>query len=311
MLRHRAPHLGPLAAVAFAAAWASPAPAIPVPAHDHVIVVIMENHSLGQVRSQPYTASLMSAGAWFASSYAIGYPSQPNYLALWAGSTLGVTTSTCPAPGSPFAAPNLGQALEAQGRTWRAYSENLAAPGATDCSFDGDAVTGLYTRKHAPWTNFTNVDHSNERPYSDFATDLAAGQLPSLAYIVPNNCHNTHNYTLDPANCDVPHGDAWLAANLSPIVQALGPRDLLILTWDEDDRTAGNNVLTVFVGPLVMPQTVSVRNITHYTVVRTIADALGVPPPGQSSTEFPITDVWDAAVPARNASWGRLKLLYR
>jgi acid phosphatase len=252
----------------------------------------------------------MAAGAWFASSYGIGYPSQPNYFALWSGSTQGVTSDACPPPGSPFSTANLGQALEAAGKTWRSYAENLAAVGATDCSFDGDASTGLYTRKHAPWTYFSNVDHSNERPYTDLAADLAAGQLPNLAFVLPNNCHNTHDLYVDPS-CDVPQGDAWLAANLPPIIQALGPNDLLILTWDEDDGTAGNNILTVFVGPLVLPHSASVRYVTHYTMVRTIADALGVPPPGQSATEFPISDVWDWETPAHAASWGRLKLLYR
>ena len=55
----------------------------------------------------------------------------------------------------------------------------------------------------------------------------------------------------------------------------------------------------------------SIRYVTLYTVARTIADALGVLPPGQSATEFPISDVWDAPTPARTSTWGRLKLLYR
>jgi acid phosphatase len=293
-----------------AASLAFPARAANVPAADHVVVVVMENRSVGQVRYQPYTAGLMAAGAWFASSYGIGYPSQPNYFALWSGSTQGVTSDACPAPGAPFGSANLGQACEATGKTWRSYAENLATAGATDCSFDGDASTGLYTRKHAPWTYFSNVDHSNERPYTDLAADLAAGQLPNLAFVLPNNCHNTHDLYVDPS-CDVPQGDAWLAANMPPILAALGPNDVLILTWDEDDRNAGNSILTVFVGPLVLPHSVSVRYITHYTVARTIADLLGVPPPGQSATEFPIVDVWDFSTPVPPASWGRLKALYR
>ena len=296
-------------AVLLGVSSASPALAVPVPAMDHVVVVIMENHSLSEMRSQPYIASLIASNAWFASSYGIGYPSQPNYFALFSGSTQGVTTDACPAFGSPFVTPNLGFACETQGLTWRSYSENLAYPGATECSFDGDAVTGLYTRKHSPWSYFVNVDHLNERPYSDLATDLAADQLPNLAFIVPNNCNNGHN-TSDPA-CGISTVDAWLQANVPPILQKLGPRGLLVLTWDEDNHRAGNNVLTVFAGPLVIPGFVSTRSITHYTVVRTIADALGLPPPGQSATEFPITDVWDSNTLARGATWGRLKILYR
>lgn len=71
-----------------------------VPPHDHVVVVAMENKSYDHVREQPYAASLIASGASFSSSYGTTHPSQPNYFALWAVSTLGVTSNNCPAPGS-------------------------------------------------------------------------------------------------------------------------------------------------------------------------------------------------------------------
>ena len=309
MRRPLASCLRGLASIIAAASLSSTALAA-VPASDHVVVVIMENKSFAEVRTQPYTASLMASGAWFAGATAITHPSQPNYIALWSGSTQGVTNDVCPAPGSPFGTANLGQAVEAAGKSWRAYSENLATAGATDCSFDGDASTGLYTRKHDPWTYFSNLDHSNERPYTDLAADLAAGQLPNLAFVIPNNCHNTHNSGSNPA-CSIANGDAWLAANLPPILAALGPADFLVLTWDEDDNSAGNNILTLLAGPAVLPGTVSTQFCTHYAVVRTIADALGVPAPGLAASTFPLNGVWNAVTPAVPASWGRLKMLYR
>lgn len=309
MRRHLAFTLRFLAAALVAAVCSFPAHAA-VPAADHVVVIVMENKSFAEVRSLPYTASLMSAGAWFAGATAITHPSQPNYFALWSGSTQGVTNDVCPAPGSPFSTPNLGQAVEAAGKTWHAYSENLAVAGATDCSFDGTVSTGLYTRKHAPWTYFTNVDHANERPYTDLAADLAGGTLPNLSFIIPNNCNNTHNSASN-VNCNLAHGDAWLAANVPQILATFGPNDFLVLTWDEDDSSAGNNVLTLFVGPLVMPGVISTQFTTHYTVVRTIADALGIPAPGTAATTFPINGVWNLLTPTIPSSWGRLKMLYR
>ena len=309
MNRHLAFCHRSLAAVLVASSLAGSARAA-VPPADHVVVVVMENKSFARVRLQPYTASLMRDGAWFDGASAIAHPSQPNYFALWSGSTQGVTNDNCPAPGSPFATANLGQALEAAGKTWRAYSENLAFAGATDCSFDGTATTGLYVRKHEPWTYFSNLDHSNERPYTDLAADLAAGTLPNLSFIIPNNCNNTHNAAINPA-CGIAQGDAWLAANLPPILAAFGPNDFLVLTWDEDDNSAGNNVLTLFVGPLVLPGTISTQFVTHITVVRTIADALGIPAPGNAASTFPINGVWNGLTPVVPSSWGRLKLLYR
>lgn len=280
-----------------------------VPALDRVLVVVMENKSFTQVATQPYATTLRSQGATFVNSFGVTHPSQPNYIALWAASTLGVTNNNCPAPGAPFLAENLGHLCEANGVSWRAYSENLATAGSTACSFDGSASSGLYTRKHAPWTQFANLDHTRERPWTDLATDIANQTLPRLAFLVPNNCHNSHNSTTP--GCTIADADAWMAANLPGLISALGPRGLLVLTWDEDDNVSGNRVLTVFVGPPVIPGAVSTQTITHYTLVRTICDALGLPPFAGAAGEAPIENVWQAAVPVRNSSWGRVKAMYR
>ena len=308
------PRVGRALAVPMLAALGILAPcraALPaaVPPHDHVVVVIMENKSYNQVRTQPYTASLITAGASFTTSYGVLHPSQPNYIALWAGSTLGVGSDNCPAPGGPFNVENLGHACEAAGLTWRAYSENLPSPGATGCSYDGSLSTGLYTRKHDPWTQFTNLNHQNERPYPDLAADIAASTLPNLVFIIPNNCHNTHNSST--LGCGIADGDAWLAANLPPVLTAMGPNGVLILTWDEDDNSSSNHILTVFVGPHVSPGYVATRLITHYTVNRTICDALSLPNFGNAAFETPITDVWALPIAGSPSSWGRMKALYR
>lgn len=298
-----------LGALAAALTLATAARAGVVPPHDRVVVVVMENKSYNQVRTAPYTMSLMAQGATFTQSYGVAHPSQPNYIALWAGSVLGVTNNNCPATGSPFTAENLGHACEAAGLTWRAYSENLAFAGSTACSYDGSASSGLYTRKHAPWTMFSNLNHANERPYTDLAPALAANALPHLSFIIPNNCHNSHNnLTL---GCEVLSADAWLASNLPDVIAALGPKGLLVLTWDEDDNVSGNRILTVFVGPQVQHGVSSAQFISHYTLVRMICEALGLNPFAGAAGEASITGVWDATVTARNKSWGQVKAFYR
>jgi acid phosphatase len=293
---------------ALALALAAPARAA-APHHERVVVVVMENKSYDEVRTLPYTASLLAQGATFSSSFAITHPSQPNYFALWGGNTLGIRNDNCPAPGSPFSTQNLGQMCETHGLTWRAYSENLPVAGGTACSYDGTASTGLYTRKHDPWTYYQNVNHANERPYSDLAADIAGGTLPNLVFIIPNNCHNTHNSTT--AGCGLADGDAWLAANLPAVLGALGPDGLLVLTWDEDDSSMSNQILTAFVGPLVLPGVVSNQVVNHYTIVRMICEALGFPTFERATTEASITGVWKAVTPALRKNWGQLKLIYR
>jgi phospholipase C len=195
-----------------------------VPRLNHIIVVIMENHSYDEVRSLPYTASLVAAGSSCANSRGVTHPSEPNYLALWAASTLGVTNDACPPPGSPYVVENLGHACETAGLTWRAYSEDLPSAGWSGCAYAG------YARKHAPWTSFGNLTHAYELSLTELAADEAANTLPNLAFVVPNMCHDTHD-------CSLATGDAWLAANIPAMLQAVGPRGIVILTYDEDDRT--------------------------------------------------------------------------
>jgi len=274
-------------AIAVSAALAGPSLAARTadsPALDHVIVIIMENKSYDQVRNEVYTASLIQQYASFSSSYAVTHPSQPNYLALWGASTYGVTNDNCPPAGSPYSEENLGHACEAAGLTWRAYSENLPSAGSAVCTASGT----LYTRKHDPWTQFSNLDHSNERPYPDLATDIAAGTLPNLAFVIPNNCNNSHNG----GACTTTFADTWLASQVPAMLNAVGQRGLVILTWDEDDFSDANHILTVFAGAPVIPGVLSGQVINHYTVVRAICEMLGLAPFGYAATEPGITGVW-------------------
>ena len=267
---------------------------------EHIIVVILENHDYSTARSQPYTQSLLSRGTEFTNSYAITHPSLPNYLAFFSGSTQGVTNDACPPTGAPYAKDNLGHACEAAGLTWRAYSENLNAPGSTACSLDG----GAYTRKHDPWTYFSNVNHQNERPYSDLAKDIASGNLPNLAFVIPNNCDNSHD-------CSSAHADSWLAANVPAMLKALGPAGMFVLTWDEDDHSSSNHILTAFVGAPVKAGFQATQKVTHYTILRSICESLGLAPFASASSESAINNVWQNPTPVAAVSWGNVKTLYR
>src|SRR4051812_13172554 len=89
---------------------------LPTPAH--VVIVIEENHSYDQVigsSSAPYINSLANQGALMTDMSAVTHPSQPNYLALFSGSTRGVTNNVLPK--TPFTEENLGSELIAAGLT--------------------------------------------------------------------------------------------------------------------------------------------------------------------------------------------------
>ena len=113
-----------------------------VPRFDHIVLVMFENKASSQITasSAPYFQSLAAQGASFSQSYAITHPSQPNYIALFSGSTQGVTSDACP---KTFSANNLGAQLIAAGLTFKGYSESMPSNGYTGCS------SGTYIRSLA------------------------------------------------------------------------------------------------------------------------------------------------------------------
>ena len=273
-----------------AGASVPPPTTTPPPRPDHVVIVVEENKSYSQIignASAPYLNSLAAQGALFTGSYALVHPSQPNYLALFSGSTQGVTDSTCPAPGSPYTTPNLGAALLAKGFTFGGYSEDLPAVGSTVCS------NLQYWRKHNPWVNWQGAGTNQLPPsvnlrYVDFPSTYA--DLPTVSFVIPNQDHDMHDGATPIAT-----GDAWLQTHLDPYVQwAKTHNSLFILTFDEDDGSEGNRVATIFVGPMVKPGQYS-QVIDHYDLLRTVEDMYGLSHSGAAASATPIADVWGSA----------------
>jgi phosphatidylinositol-3-phosphatase len=251
-----------------------------VPRPDHVVVVMEENHSYSDIigsPSAPYINSLASQGALFTQSFAVTHPSQPNYLALFSGSTQGTTDDSCP---QTFSAANLGEEALAAGIGFDGYSESMPADGYTGCS------SGDYWRKHNPWSDFTNVPASSNLTFADFPGNYAS--LPAVSFVIPNQQDDMHDGT-------IAQGDSWLQANMDGYAQwAKTHNSLLIVTWDEDDGSQGNQIPTIIVGGGVRPGDYS-ETINHYNVLRTIEDAYGLGYLGASASAAPITDVWNTS----------------
>jgi len=248
---------------------------VPTPAH--VVVVIEENHGYSQIigsSQAPYINTLATQGAVFIKSYALTHPSQPNYLGLFSGSTQGITDDSCP---HAFSAQSLESELIAARKTFVGYSEGLPAVGSTVCT------SGLYARKHAPWTDFSKDHSSDNQPFTSFPTSFA--KLPTVAWVVPNLDDDMHDGTIQQA-------DSWLQTNLMAYVTwAKNNNSLLIVQWDEDQGTTSNHIATIFVGPMVKPGKYS-ETINHYNILRTIEDMYGLAHLGSSAGAKAITDVW-------------------
>jgi hypothetical protein len=66
---------------------------------------------------------------------------------------------------------------------------------------------------------------------------------------------------------------------------------LLIVTWDEDDNASGNQIATIFIGPMVK-QGQFAETINHFNVLRTVEDLYGLTHAGSAATATAISDVW-------------------
>jgi acid phosphatase len=251
--------------------------AIPQPAH--VVIVVEENRSQTNIignKSAPFINALAANGAMMAQSFAETHPSEPNYLALFAGSTLGVTEDVCPVNGG--AVPNLASEMLAAGYTFVGFAEGLPAVGSTVCS------AGKYARKHVPWANFTNVPPADSLPFSAFPMGDYAN-LPTVSFVIPNNDDNMHDGSIG-------QGDAWLNRQLSGYANwAVANNSLLIVTWDEDDNASRNQIPTVIYGAHVQPGTYN-EQISHYNVLSTCEQMYGLPKTGNAANAPAIADIW-------------------
>ena len=204
--------------------------------------------------------------------YAVSHPSLPNYLALWSGSTQGVTDDAT----HDIPAMNLSTQLTAAGKSWRIYAQDYPATAgchtgsAYSGSVDGPGVAGTYARKHVPAMSFTDVSGSgqcaNIQPLARFDPSV------NVAFVVPNLCNDMHD-------CSATQGDAFLRAFLPSVFAAPDwPSTLLVVSFDEGttDVNGGGRVFTLVARRGLAGATSSTEH-NHFGLLRTIEDIFGLP----------------------------------
>lgn len=252
---------------------ATAAPDDALPDFGHVWVIVLENKGYDRVvgaADAPYVNELIDRFGLARAYRANARPSQPNYFAMFSGSTHGVTDNLP----HDLDAVSLADQLEAAGRTWREHAENVPP----DC-FEGAAAEGgrdgpgEYRRKHAPAISYTAIRTDPRR--CALIQDLTAFEAGASDYalIIPNECHNGHD-------CPIAESDAWLSTFVPRIIDSAAFRDhgLLVLTFDEGapgDPTGGH-IATVVIGPDVVPGSRSAVPHDHFSLLRTIQAAWGL-----------------------------------
>jgi phospholipase C len=257
-----------------------------IPAFSHLFVVVMENLGADAALGVPSIASLAhryaSATAW----YAVSHPSLPNYLAFAAGSTFGVSSDCTDCLQT---APNLAGQLAGAGISWGAYFEGM--PGS--CFLGPQSPDGSYAAKHDPFRYFSDVRSqpalcARLQPLGNLTAALGAGAgaVPRFVWVTPSMCHSGHD-------CSPTVAGAWLAGFVGAVTTspAWSQGGALVVTWDEGEGdsagvspatgaatgSGGGRVLTLVIAPGIAPGRRVVSTYDHYSLLRTIEDAFGLP----------------------------------
>ena len=238
------------------------------PGFRRAFVVVLENASYKDAARQPYFQELMKRGATLTNYHAVAHPSQPNYIALIAGSTMSVPDDGRFDVG--MYERHLGDLFEAVGSTWTAYAEGW--PGHCFRKERQDR----YVRKHMPFISFLDIQTVPKRcaqikDAKELDKDVAAGTLPDFGFYAPDLDDDGHA-------TDVKFAASWLEKRFGPLLDdPKFMKDMLfVVTFDEDDGTKSNRVLTVLVGAGVKPGASSAVRYDHYSLLRTFEDAFNL-----------------------------------
>lgn len=272
------------------AVTASPTNSSGLPNFRHVYVIILENKPYGSIvgsGSAPYENSLIARYGMATHLYAETHPSQPNYIALTSGGLQGTTSDGT----YNLSAPNIFDQIEASGRTWHLYAQGY--PGNCFKSYgsasvtDGPGAAGDYARKHNPAISYRSISGNPARCAN--ITHLA-GFDPAAAdfeMIIPNEINDMHSSS-------VRAGDDFLKAFVPQIIDSPAfANSVLFITWDEsygsDVQGGGGHIATIIASPKMVPGSRFEAAASHYSILRTLELAWGLPLLGKAAQASTIT----------------------
>ncbi len=301
--------------------------------------------TFGPESAAPYLArTLEGQGELLVRYYAVAHQQLADGIALLSGQgPTPATAANCPnyaaiTPGAPGAdgqllgegcvyppsTPTLPGQLEVKRLTWRAYVQGLGEPGssaaacshpalgAPDPTSASPPVPQPYATFRNPFVYFQALTESpscasDDTGLSSLAGDLSsAKRTPSLAYIVPDRCHDG-----SPGPCPtggaggLPAASALLEEVVPKILASKAYKDagLLVITTDQAPSSGefadsssccgqprfpnlpaptgpaaslspegGGQVGALLLSPFVKPHTTSQETYNHFSLLRTIED---------------------------------------
>jgi phosphatidylinositol-3-phosphatase len=138
-----------------------------IPKCNHIVVVVEENRAfskiIGNLADAPFiNTALVPKAAIMNNFHAEAHPSQPNYFALYAGSTFGVKDDRNHDEPDPSLYTILNDSVP--GLTFAGYVES------SDTNTGASNGTTLAVRKHNPWESFPE-GKGVEKDFSSFPHD--------------------------------------------------------------------------------------------------------------------------------------------
>jgi phosphatidylinositol-3-phosphatase len=263
----------------------------------HVIVIMLENHSYHELIGPPHSAAAQQApylnrladSCGLATNYHnVTHPSLPNYLAATGGSTFGITYDC---QGCATSAPSIFSQVASAGRSWAVYAESMSTP----CRATDDLAVE-YTAHHNPPIFYRSLRSScpaHDLPmgtprHGRLATALRTGKLATYVFMAPNRCNDMHD-------CSIHTGDTWLAwwmnTILSSRVYRTQPTAIFITVDEGNGGTIGRgeicrqhptdescHIPLIIVGRDVRRHSRDNQPMDHYALLRASEQLLGLPP---------------------------------
>ena len=238
----------------------------------HIFVIVEENRGYDQIIGNPAAPIINKLAREYGSAtnfYSEVHPSEPNYVAIFGGSTFGIhdddaffckvgaADPDCRHATRPnfvyadhtIASRSLIDQLNERGLSWKGYFESIPAPGSTVVA----SRDQLYASKHNGFMNFAVVQKATDIAsrivgFDQLTHDLATGSVPNYAHIIPNQCNEMHGLDGDevPSDCKyaadaalIARGDRVIGELVSLIqsspVWRSAESTAIVITWDEDD----------------------------------------------------------------------------
>jgi hypothetical protein len=302
-----------------------------VPRFNHVFLIIGENTTYDHLNSTnaPYLMNtIRSQAAWLTQYYAATHWSQANYVALISGQF-----TQCEQQDGGLSChqnvDNLFHQLDVAKLTWKTWLEAGTAKcdtgsGGSCTSNTACPLTGFYTTGN-PAINFDDIEGPNgvfsattpsqeclqndvpagdeNDPMGIFNRALATGRIANFNFVIPNGCEDGES-VCQPIGNRFTQFDDFLAREVPLIEQspAFGPNDIIIITYDEDQRAGGlaqkngfgegGNVLCAILGSAVKPGEYS-DTFYHYSLLRTLEDGFALSSyVGYANEVTPINTIW-------------------